>query len=156
MDKQVTYTLAIDIPINPETSRLYSSTDEVLFMAVNQAMNLINIVIEREGFISMERIFRILEAREHVECPHILFTHLSDWSFSDTNLLSLFLEHDFELYPVLAKRTQKKKKRIIETRPRRPEPKEEPEDIDEGEYEDWEPKTSTQTETSESEEKEKT
>lgn len=155
MDKQVTYTLAIDIPINPETSKLYSTNDELLFMSINQAMNVIQIVIEREGFISMERIFRILEVREHVECPHILFTHLSDWNFTDTNLLSLFLEHDFELYPVLTKRTQKKKRKI-ETRPRRPEPKEEPEEDDEGEYEDWEPKTSTQTETSESEENEKT
>ena len=155
MDHQVTYTLAIDIPINQETSRLYSTNDEILFMAINQAMNVIHIVIEREGFISMERIFRILEVREHIECPHILFTQLSDWNFTDTNLLSLFLEHEFELYPVLVKKAQKKKRRI-ETIPRRPEPKEEPENDDEGEYEDWEPKISTQTETSESEEKEKT
>ena len=95
-DRQVTYTTAIDIPINKETSRLFSVDGDELIYAIEQCIKKIARIINKEGFITLERIFRILELRAHPECPHILFTNISDRHF-DNYWLSLFLDHDFDL-----------------------------------------------------------
>ena len=102
-DRQITYTLAIDIPVNRETSKMYSPSDEITEYSVRYCMNHVKHVIKKEGFITLERVFRILDLRANPECPHILLTEVSDWTFKN-ELLSIFFCHDFELLPVVRKR----------------------------------------------------
>ncbi len=114
-DHQVTYALVIDIPINRETSRLYSPNRQLMMAAIEEVIHHIKRIISKEGFVTMERIFRMLELRSNPECPHILFTNVSDWNFTDDELLSIMLEHDFELLTVNIKKPVLREVKMEET-----------------------------------------
>lgn len=120
MDREVTYTLAIDIPINEETSGLYSENENLIMEIIDDSIHRIESISEKEGFISLERIFRILKMRESPNCPHILFDRLMDYFFHEGNILSLFLDASFDLEPVFS--SSKKQKPQKHMRILKPEP----------------------------------
>lgn len=106
MDNELVYDIGMLIPINFQTTRLYSDDMEILSENISDAMSKIESIIKRDTFISMERIFRILEMRSQIECPHILFDYLNVNDFAITNCgteekpdlaLSLSLSYSFEL-----------------------------------------------------------
>ena len=106
MGNELIYDIGMLIPLNFQTTKLYSDDEELLAANVSDAMSKIESIIKRDTFISMERIFRILEMRSQIECPHILFDYLNVNDFFITNCgteekpdlaLSLSLSYSFEL-----------------------------------------------------------
>ncbi|MDT3386713.1 MAG: hypothetical protein LIR46_02965 [Bacteroidota bacterium] len=102
MDKNVSYTLAIDLPINQETTKLYSMNKEVRLAAIQEAINRLKHIINKEGFISLERIMKLFGFRANYETPHILFTDFVESQYG-SGLLTLFLANEFELDSIFSK-----------------------------------------------------
>ena len=104
MDRLITYTMCIGIPFNRETTRLHSDDRELEGAVVESTINHILNVLEREGFITMERIFRILKTKASPNCPHVIFTDLESWEMNEEEdgekILMLWLSSDYELDPV--------------------------------------------------------
>ena len=145
-EKAVLYKLTVNFPISEETTKLYSEDDELMVVSLQEAMHKIETIIRKDGFISLERIARILGFRASPTCPHILFDDLSDYRF-DGEWLDLELECDFLVtpYEISAKDRPKKKLYIVPEEEKEEENKEE---------EVWKP--SSPKETSESAESDKT
>lgn len=97
-ENSVLYKLTLNFPISEETTKLYSENDEVMVTALQEAINRIEVVIRKDGFISLERIVRILGFRSSPTCPHILFDDLADYRF-DGEWLDLELDCDFLVVP---------------------------------------------------------
>ena len=106
MDKIVSYTLAIDLPINQETTKLYSMNKEVRLAAIQEAINRLKHIIHKEGFISLERIMKLFGFRANYETPHILFTDFVESQYG-SGLLTLFLANEFELDSIFGKPSTK-------------------------------------------------
>ena len=102
MDKNVSYTLAIDLPINQETTKLYSMNKEVRLAAIQEAINRLKHIIHKEGFISLERIMKLFGFRANYETPHILFTDFIESQYGN-GVLTLFLANEFELDSIFGK-----------------------------------------------------
>lgn len=102
MDKNVSYTLAIDLPINQETTKLYSMNKEVRLAAIQEAINRLKHIIHKEGFISLERIMKLFGFRANYETPHILFTDFVESQYGN-GVLTLFLANEFELDSIFNK-----------------------------------------------------
>lgn len=109
-ENSVLYKLTLNFPISEETTKLYSENDELMVTALQEAINRIEVVIRKDGFISLERIVRILDFRSSPTCPHILFDDLADYRF-DGEWLDLELECDFMVVPYEVK--PRKKLRVV-------------------------------------------
>ena len=155
MDHEIVYLMKIVVPINQETTKLYSVDDDMLIMGLKTALNRIDMVIEKDGFITLERIFRILEMRASPECPHILFDALTDYGYEE-DILELSLSYSFETTPIFAKNTKPDKVVKMSHISRKPRVEQEAAEDD---IQEWKPdtqQTSYPKETSESGESEKT
>lgn len=154
-DREIVYLMTIVIPINQETTRLYSVNDDMLVMGLESAVNHIGMVISKEGFITLERIFRILEMKASPNCPHILFDDFADYNYRDGSL-ELTLGYSFEATPFAVKNPKQAKvvnMRHISTKPRA---KQEKTEDDIKEWSKTETQISSPKETSESEESDET
>jgi len=104
MDRQVDYTLVVDIPYNRETTIFQSNSKEVQRTMLDDCINTIKNYIHSEKYISLEKVFEIMGARAVRACPHIFFTEFDGWEFvdddeSDEETIRLYLTHSFELRP---------------------------------------------------------
>lgn len=113
MDNKANYFLSIDIPFNEETSRAYSDDPPMSMSYAEHIIQRIKLILRKESYISLNRIFRTMEMREQLGCPTIFFDTLIDWSFGkaeDGNgyILSLCMGNfEFDILPVIRKETPK-------------------------------------------------
>jgi hypothetical protein len=112
MDHEVVYNLLIEFPINQETTKLYSMNKDMTDMAIRHAVSKIKHIIRKEGFISLERIMKILEFRACYDTPHIFFDTLDTYRFAN-NTLSLGLEFSFELDSIFDSKPKKPSLKLV-------------------------------------------
>lgn len=112
MDHEVIYNLLIEFPINQETTKLYSMNKDMTDMAIRHAIGRIKHIIGKEGFISLERIMKILEFRASYDTPHIFFDNLDTYRFTN-NTLSLGLDFSFELDSIFDSKPKKPSLKLV-------------------------------------------
>ena len=119
MENKARYLFSIDIPFNEETSRAYSDDPEICAAFAEHLVRKINLILNKEVYISMNRIFRLAEMREQLACPTIFFSELKDWSFDyaeDGNgyVIELMLSnYDFHILPVAKPNYREQKQQHI-------------------------------------------
>lgn len=134
MNNILHYTMVVDIPINEESTKLYSKNPKLTDAAIDTHLYEVSRVMDKEGFITMERIFRMLKIRATPDCPHILFTDLQEWRyFEEEEKLRLFLANDFFMLPVFSASSRRRPPKLYEVKP-------ESEDKEDGEEWRSEPK----------------
>lgn len=141
MNHEVAYDLMINLPFNEETSTMYSMDEDMVLMSIEHALRHIEIIMDKDGFISLERIMKILGYRACQDTPHIFFDSLEGWHYAEGNL-AMELCFGFEANTVHGKKHAPPKLKVVETMK------------EESGEEEWTP--SKQQETSESGENGKT
>jgi len=140
MDNTITMSIQIDIPINRGSSKIYSDIPQVLDLSLEHAIEQIQYILERDGFINTESLLRVLKMRQNPKFPHILFDEMEFWEFFEDNqhrktnepeyILRLWLNCAYEQPEVIwgtLKAQERKKLRMLKNEEKEQDTEKEPE-----------------------------